>query len=117
MSLFYHRTAAAEAIIRDGFRDNKGLVGAFYAGIEGVFISDVPLNCNEGTKGNQLLEVTLPEGCCDLTYYELVEEPKEKTYREWCIPIEIINRSATVRLLNEEECEEAERKRFPWLCG
>ncbi len=77
-----------------------------------MFISDVPLNCNEGTKGNQLLEITLPEGCCDLTYYELVEEPKEKTYREWCIPVEIINRGATVRLLNEEESEEAERKRY-----
>jgi hypothetical protein len=33
---FYHRTAAAEAIIRDGFRDNNGFVEARDAGIKGT---------------------------------------------------------------------------------
>ena len=55
---FYHRTNAAESILKEGFRDNNGLVGALYLGIEGVFLSNVPLDCNEGAKGNQLLEVT-----------------------------------------------------------
>jgi hypothetical protein len=107
---FYHRTAAAEAIIRDGFRDNNGLAGAHYAGIKGVFLSDIPLDWNQGTKGDQLLEVTLPLACAfDISEYELIEEDGP-LYREWCVPSDIINRNGTVRLLNEEEAEEAEEE-------
>ena len=107
---FYHRTAAAEAIIRDGFRDNNGLAGAHYAGIKGVFLSDIPLDWNQGTKGDQLLEVTLPLACAfDISEYELIEEDGP-LYREWCVPSDIINRNGTVRLLNEEEAEEVEEE-------
>jgi hypothetical protein len=42
----------------------------------GVFLSDRPLDSNEGAKGHQLLEVILPEDCCDFPYYELVEDDK-----------------------------------------
>ena len=69
--------------------------------LRGVFLSDKPLDCNEGAIGDQLLEVSLPEDSCDLTYYELVEE--EKPYREWCLPAPVINRFGSVRLLSEEE--------------
>jgi hypothetical protein len=51
--------------------------------------------------GNRLLEVTLPDDCCDFYYYELVEEGKP--YREWCIPAEIINRYGTVRRVTANE--------------
>ncbi len=51
---FYHRTNAAESILKEGFRDNNGLVGAFHLGIEGVFLSNVPLDSNEGAEGTGL---------------------------------------------------------------
>ena len=100
--IFYHRTKAAEAILRDGFLDNNGLCGAYYAGIEGVFLSNMPLDCNEGAKGDQLLEIALPESV-DISEFELIEE--DKPYWEWCVPAEIINRSGKLRLLTEDERE------------
>ena len=42
--------------------------------LRGVFLSDKPLDGNEGAGGNYLLEVTLPDNCCDFSYYELVEK-------------------------------------------
>ncbi|SRR5260221_2744740 len=104
MSLrFYHRTNTAAVITRDGFRDTENYMSA--PTLRGVFLSDIPLEGNEGTKGRQLLEITLPLGC-DISEYELIEEGK--TYREWCVPAEIINRNATVRLLSAKEAD----KRF-----
>ena len=50
-----------EAILREGFRDRNGLVGAYHAAIEGVFLADRPLDCNEGAKGDELLEIRLPD--------------------------------------------------------
>jgi hypothetical protein len=66
----------------------------------GVFLSDKPLDDNEGAGGDHVLEVTLPDDCCDLSYYELVEEGKP--YREWCIPAEIINLPAAIQLVTAE---------------
>jgi hypothetical protein len=56
---------------------------------------------NEGAGRNHLLEITLPDDCCDLPYFELVEEGKP--YRKWCIPAEIINRYGTVRFATSDE--------------
>ena len=60
MVIMFHRTtaAAAEAILTGGFRDGSGP----YTTAErwsGVWLSDVPLDGNEGAKGDVLLEVTL----------------------------------------------------------
>jgi hypothetical protein len=107
--IFYHRTNAAEAILRDGFLDNNGLCGAHHAGIEGVFLSDVPLDCNDGAKGDQLLEIALPS-LHDISDYELIEDGKP--YREWCVPAEILNRYARTRLLKQEEENEAQTARW-----
>jgi hypothetical protein len=96
---FYHRTYHADAILRGGFRDEEGSYGMEDFTIRGVFLSDKPLDGNEGAGGDKLLEVRLPDECCDFSYYELVEEGKP--YREWCIPAEIINRYGTVRLVTE----------------
>ena len=101
MTIYYHRTDAAEAILREGLRDNNGLVGAYHADIEGVFLSNRPLNCMEGTKGEQLLEVAFPS-TLDLSYYEIVDD-NNTSYREWYIPAEIINLHAKVRLLSADE--------------
>jgi len=87
-------------ILREGFLDS----GSPLPIGEGVYLSDYPLDCNEGAKGWQLLEVTLPDDCCDFSYYELVEE--EKPYREWFIPAEIIKRFGSIRLLSIEEEDE-----------
>jgi hypothetical protein len=97
--IFYHRTSASEAILREGFRDRNGLVGAHYAGIEGVFLADRPLDCNEGAKGDDLLEIKLPDDL-DISDYELIED--EKPYREWCVPAELIKQHGEVRLMTRD---------------
>jgi hypothetical protein len=95
--IFYHRTYNADAILRDGFRDKEDSYMLEDFTLRGVFLSDKPLDGNEGAAGNLLLEVNLPDDCCNLSYYELVEEGKP--YRERCIPAEIINRYSAVRLV------------------
>jgi hypothetical protein len=99
--IIYHRTGNAEAILRDRFRDEEGSYMLEDFTLRGVFLSDKPLDANEGAGGNHLLEVTLPDDCYDFSYYELVEEGKP--YREWCIPAEIINRHGTVRFATPDE--------------
>ena len=98
--ILYHRTHNSEANFRDSFRGEEGSYMLDNFTLRGVFLSDRPLDGNEGASGNHLLEVTLPDDCCDLSYYELVEEGKP--YREWCIPAEIIKRHGTVRLVRTE---------------
>jgi hypothetical protein len=102
--IFYHRTNHAEAILQNGFHDSEGSYGLEGMTLRGVFLSNVPVGCNEGAKGDQLLEVTLPETCCDLGYYELVQIDEPIThYREWCLPAAIINQHGKIRLLSDEE--------------
>ncbi len=96
---FYHRTPWAEVIIRDGFRDHEGFYMLGDMMLRGVFLSDVPLDANEGARGDELLEVSLPAEC-DISGYEIIEEGKP--YREWCLPAELINRRGTVRLIADE---------------
>ena len=97
--ILYHRTNAAKAILRNGFRDCKGsymFEGNFT--LRGVFFSDRPLDCNDGANGDQLLQVTLPDSL-DISAHELIEE--DKTYREWCIPAQLINRYGLIRLCDQ----------------
>lgn len=102
---YYHRTTddAAEAILRDGFRDATGTY--MFVGLEltGVFISDEPLDANEGASGDALLAVDLPDDV-SLDDWEIVEEDDDgNTYREWCVPAKLLNESGSVRLLSQEE--------------
>jgi hypothetical protein len=96
----YHRTTAtsAEAILRDGFKDGTGhyLTAQLHSG---VWLSNEPLDCNEGATGDVLLEI---EGLTEseLTEYEWVEE--DKPYREWLIPAATVNTRATVRIVEDE---------------
>jgi hypothetical protein len=97
---YYHRTNAAEAIIRDGFRDAEGSYMHVGITLRGVWISDVPLDGNEGAKGDQLFEIKFSPDF-DISEYELIEE--EKPYREWCVPAEVVNRNGSVRLVSKDE--------------
>jgi hypothetical protein len=76
---YFHTTHAADAILRDGFRDNTSNYLMSALTLTGVFIADRPLDANEGAKGDQLLEIELP-GDLDLHEYELVED--QKPHRE-----------------------------------
>lgn len=99
----YHATTeqAAASILSSGFRDAEGTYMTRHV-YRGVWLSDVPLNENEGAKGNVLLLVELPEET--FVQYEWVEEGK--AYREALIPAEIINRTKSVaRVLDDEFCQ------------
>lgn len=96
-TIFYHVTSltAADAILKAGFRDATGTYGTMRRW-SGVWLSNVPLDVNEGCKGPVVLEVTLNMDESDLTKYEWVEEGKG--YREWLIPAKIVNRGKAKRL-------------------
>jgi len=56
----YHRTYHHEAILEHGFRDAEGT----YLTTEkhsGVWVSDRPLNGNEGAEGDVVLAIEVPE--------------------------------------------------------
>jgi hypothetical protein len=79
----YHTTDQAEAILRDGFHDGTG--SYMFAGLTltGVFVSRWPVDVNEGAKGEQVLEVALPDDL-DLEPWEIAEEDRQVW--EWCVP-------------------------------
>lgn len=97
----YHATPAeaADAIMQDGFRDSVGSYMLEGMELTGVFVSDVPLDENEGTKGGATIEIVCAvEPDPDL---ELVED--KKPYREWCLPASWLNAQGTLRLLDDDE--------------
>lgn len=94
----FHTTYAAEAILRDGFRDGHGSYGL---ALTGVWVADTPLDINEGAHGDEVLEVTVPADV--LTDYEVAEDGKG--YREWCVPAALLNERGALRLLTEAEVD------------
>lgn len=92
---YYHRTSAAAAasILRDGFREATGSYGLDTLTLTGVFLSDVPLDCQDGAQGDVLLRVRLPAHRV-MDEFEIVEEAKP--YREWCVPARILNEFGVV---------------------
>lgn len=97
MTTLFHRSPMGAAIAATGFRDAEGC----YMTSEvwrGVWLSDNPLDENEGAKGADLLAVDIPlEAIAD---YEWVEEGK--SYREWLVPAEVVN-GYPRRLLTADE--------------
>lgn len=89
MTRYYHRTDEADAILRDGFRDGVGTYLTERT-FSGVWISDRPLDGNEGAYGAAVLGIDID---ADLAHYEWVEEGKG--YREWLVPAELLNTHAT----------------------
>jgi len=83
--LLYHTTTeqAARAILSGGFKDATGnfLTDREFAG---VWLSDRPLDENDGTKGGTVLQVSLSAPESAIAEFEWSEEGKP--YREWLIP-------------------------------
>jgi hypothetical protein len=85
MVTLYHRTTegVARHIVADGFRDSES-----YFGTEnlhsGVWLSDRPLDTDEGAVGNALLRGKLNVGDGEIAQFEWIEDGKP--YREWLIP-------------------------------
>ena len=95
-------------ILEHGFWDATGSYMMVGIELTGVWISDEPLNANEGF--NVVLTIDLSDSV-DLTEYEIIEELKP--YREWCVPAEILN-AGTVRhvgtIWDYWESEDARRR-------
>lgn len=87
----YQRTFHATAILQEGFRDATG----YYMNTQeftGVWVSDRPLNRNEGSNGNVLLALEIPEEL--FVEYERVREAPDGElwpYRESLIPAKELN--------------------------
>lgn len=92
----YHRTPAAEIILKDGFKDGEGFFLANQL-FTGVWLSDRPLTSNEGTKGDSLLTIEIPETV--LLQYEWLEEGKP--YREFLVPANLVNAYGLPNLCDE----------------
>jgi hypothetical protein len=104
MPIYYHTTDAAEAILREGFRDGEGCYMFVGLTLRRVFLADRPADVNDGAKGDQVLAVDL---VVDLDEYELIcEGAPEGVMREWCVPASLLNAHGTVRLLTEDEVDE-----------
>ncbi len=99
---FYHQTTEDDArvILDSGFRDHTG---TYMTGHEftGVWLSDRPLDANEGAKGKALLQVTIDALESDLGHYEWIEE--DKPYREWLMPSALINTCMIVKVVDDDD--------------
>jgi hypothetical protein len=112
MPTYFHTTDAAEAILREGFRDGEGSYGFVGLTLRGVFLAaDRPIDVNDGAKGDQVLAVEL-DG--NLDEYEIIEEgaPEGGVVREWCVPASLLNTRGVVRLLTEDEVDELTAARW-----
>lgn len=94
--LLYHRTNQAQAILPEGFRDTTGYYMTHKLW-SGVWLSDQPLDENEGADGDTLLAVEIPEEV--VLSYERQEEGKP--YREVLVPAESVNRYRPFRVMVE----------------
>ena len=83
----YHNTFHAPAILAEGFKDATDyyLTSQLWTG---VWVSDRPLDCNEGADGDTLLALDIPEE--EIASFEWVEE--DKPYREFLVPSDVLNR-------------------------
>jgi hypothetical protein len=102
VTTLYHTTNAADEILTGGFRDGEGSYMFVGITLRGVFLAGSPVDGNEGAKGDQVLEVAIPSNV-ELDEYAIEEEGRPVW--EWCVPADVINRHARVRLLSEEELD------------
>lgn len=106
----YHRTTSetATVILAAGFRDSTGSYGFTSIALTGVFVSDRPLDENEGASGDTVLALDGldPRALVD---FELVQEESE--YREWCVPALLLN-TGRVTVLTESELDRLEDSRW-----
>jgi hypothetical protein len=100
----YHRTAKADAMLADGFKDGTGkyLTGGAEE-FSGVWFSNVPLDCNDGAEGDVVLVVNLPARI--FAKFEWVEDGKR--HRESLIPATIVNRYGPPKVYDRAAAERA----------
>jgi hypothetical protein len=83
----YHRTYNTKEILAEGFKDGKG----YYLTARkhrGVWLSNCPLDANEGAFGDTVLAIKIP--IKEIRDYEWIE--KGKGYREWLVPARVVNK-------------------------
>ena len=95
---------AAAAILSGGFITPPQRF-PFLGDMRGCFVSVVPLGIGEGAKGSVTLEIVI-ESTPEQMFYEW-EIIAGQPYREWCIPVEVLN-SGTIRRLSEDEANAIE---------
>ena len=108
--IFFHRTTseAARNILARGFKDRAGcyLTDCRHSG---VWLSDVPLDANEGAESDELLAVVI--GIADREADEYEWRELGKPIREWLFPANLLNERATVlRITGWESDIDFERK-------
>lgn len=90
MVTLYHRTAEdiARRIIAHGFRDGEGyyMTQRLHTG---VWVSDQPLDEDEGASGNALIRIELAKEEPEIESFGWIEDGKP--YREWLIPASLLN--------------------------
>lgn len=103
---YFHTTTsdAAAAILDVGFRDGVGSYGFGTTEVRGVFVAAVPADVSDGASGDTVLEVVVPEDV-DLAPYAIVEDGH--AVWEWVVPAAVLNSRAVVRVLREDEADEA----------
>ncbi len=99
--LLFHTTDAADEILSDGFRDGHGDYGIL---VSGVFLSSQPSGVSDGATGDRILQVEVPDDV-PLDEYAIIEEGH--AVWEWCVPSEVVNTRARVRLLTDDEVDRA----------
>lgn len=97
----FHRTFASEAILARGFLDAEGtyLTNSLH---RGVWLSDRPLDENEGADGDVLLELEISEEV--VAKHEWVEA--NKTYREFLVPAATVNAHGPPQVVDDQDIED-----------
>lgn len=105
VTICYHTTNAADAILRDGFRDATGVFPPFGEEMTGVFLCEQPVVGSFGRpigaavgEDDQVLQVEFSDDF-DLGPFVCAAEPP----RTWHMPAAQINEHANVTLLSDEE--------------
>jgi hypothetical protein len=97
--IFYHRTNAdnAQAIVDNGFKNSSGyfLSNRLWTG---VWLSSIPVY-SDSNHNDALLMVKLELDQRELSRWEWTAEGG--SHREWLVPAGLLNRWATVELLDE----------------
>ena len=104
MPIFYHRTATENAavIIESGFRDGTGTYGTNREH-RGVWISDRPLDANDGAEGDTVITMEVELTAEELDFFEWVQEGSG--YREWLIPAETLNARMRSKAIGESNSD------------
>lgn len=112
--VMYHCTSSdrAAAIIAEGFKRPPGSVSL--GGVDGAWLSLVPVTPNEGAKGCDCIELTFDGTIDRLADYAIIEgecqDPETGEWMdtgiteawEWIVPLDLVN-AARRRLLTDDE--------------